>query len=156
MTLPPLPTPADTVCVHYTERGITSSTWKTPGRDYYTADQMHAYATAAGISTGHPRLPEKQMTLPEPVATVMRSDFETRMIGCGASITALSRLKSGEYLSPSIDAAWEAEKRKYAAPPQQKPLTDEQIMDIPCGVNDGSWHFLIRFSRAIERAHGIT
>lgn len=40
----PLPEPESTVCIQYTERGITTSMWRTPGRSYYTADQMHAYA----------------------------------------------------------------------------------------------------------------
>lgn len=44
--------------------------------------------------------------------------------------------------------------KQEAAPPAQ-PLTDEQIMDIPAGVNDGSQSFLLRFARAIEHAHGI-
>jgi hypothetical protein len=46
----------------------------------------------------------------------IRADFEQRMAGTGASPSALSRLKSGEYLSPSIQQAWAAEKRKYASP----------------------------------------
>jgi hypothetical protein len=43
----------------------------------------------------------------------------------------------------------------YASPPQSKPLTDEQIMDLPAGVNNGKLSFLLRFARAIERAHKI-
>lgn len=43
-----------------------------------------------------------------------------------------------------------------AAAPAQAPLTDEQVMDLPsAGINDGSLSFLLRFARAIERAHGI-
>ncbi len=45
-----------------------------------------------------------------------------------------------------------------ATPPQaanNAPLTDEQIMDLPAGVNDGSLSAMLRFARAVERAHGI-
>jgi len=37
----------------------------------------------------------------------------------------------------------------------ESPLTDEQIMDLPAGVNDGTLSAMLRFARAIERAHGI-
>lgn len=37
----------------------------------------------------------------------------------------------------------------------EAPLSDEQIMDLPAGVNNGSLSFLLRFAREVERAHGI-
>ena len=44
----------------------------------------------------------------------------------------------------------------YTAPPQRKPLTEEEIDAIPCTDGPGSdWDALVRFARAIEKAHGI-
>ncbi len=46
----------------------------------------------------------------------------------------------------------------YTAPPAQKrePLTDDQINALPCTDGSGSdWDALVRFARAVERAHGI-
>ena len=42
-----------------------------------------------------------------------------------------------------------------ALPLGEHPLTDEQIMDLPAGINNGSQSFLLRFAREVERAHGI-
>lgn len=99
----------------------------------------------------------------------IRADFEQRMIGVGASPTALSRLKSGEYLSPSIQSAWEAEKKKYATAqpaPARVPLTLEQISRIETAtewpaeslrnIGPRAWgQLMVCVARAIEAAHGI-
>lgn len=45
--LPPLPKPQSTVLIAHTERGLTSTTWRTPGKDYFEDDDMHAHAAAA-------------------------------------------------------------------------------------------------------------
>jgi hypothetical protein len=42
----------------------------------------------------------------------------------------------------------------YTAPPQRKPLTDEQIKIIWRDIDDSDG-MLMRFARAIEAAHGI-
>ena len=47
---PALPKPQDTVCIAHTERGITSTCWQTPGRPYYTAEQMREYAQTAPLT----------------------------------------------------------------------------------------------------------
>jgi hypothetical protein len=48
----------------------------------------------------------------------------------------------------------------YTAPPQRKPLTEEQLVEAYCCVNDKEWAIggmtdARIFARAIERAHGI-
>ena len=45
----------------------------------------------------------------------------------------------------------------YTAPPQRKPLTEEEIIDLWAGVSDPESPdiSMIDFARAIERAHGI-
>jgi len=48
----------------------------------------------------------------------------------------------------------------YTAPPQRTPLTDEQLVEAYCCVNDKEWAIggmtdARIFARAIERAHGI-
>ena len=44
----------------------------------------------------------------------------------------------------------------YTAPPQRKPLTEEELAAIPCTDGPGSdWDALVRFARAVEAAHGI-
>ena len=140
--LPPLPDP-----IHM---GLEEVDWNefVPVTGY-TADQMREYARAA---------------LAQPAASgeppQIRADFEQRMIGVGASPAALRRLKSGEYLSPSIQSAWEAEKQKYAtAQPAPAPLTDEQINQITAeqwGAGLGAPYAAYRaYARAIEAAHGI-
>ena len=48
----------------------------------------------------------------------------------------------------------------YTSPPQRKPLTDEQLVEAYCCVNDKEWAIggmtdARIFARAIERAHGI-
>ena len=47
----------------------------------------------------------------------------------------------------------------YAAPPQRKPLTDEEIEKLPWGPHEGNpmtfAEGLRDFARAVERAHGI-
>lgn len=102
---------------------------------------------------------------PEPVQEPhqIRSDFEQRMIGVGASPTALSRLKSGEYLSPSIQSAWDAEKKKYTTPPQRKPLTKDEIelayhevwRSLPSDFSYTSYNWIEQGIRYAEQAHGI-
>ncbi len=84
---------------------------------------------------------------PAPAASVpsgepaqIRSDFEQRMVGTGASPSPLSRLKSGEYLSPSIQQAWEAEKRKYTTP-QPAPAGWRPIETAPTDM--GAHLFLV-------------
>ena len=41
----------------------------------------------------------------------------------------------------------------YAAPPQRKPLTEEEIENL--GPLSFTWRDMVQFARAIERAHGI-
>lgn len=45
----------------------------------------------------------------------------------------------------------------YTTPPQRKPLTDEELVDIVgnCAADSGGWFRYHAFARAIERAHGI-
>lgn len=44
----------------------------------------------------------------------------------------------------------------YTAPPQRKPLTDEEIFKcINATASLGKGHFLVEFANAIEAAHGI-
>ena len=45
----------------------------------------------------------------------------------------------------------------YTHPPQRKPLTDEELVDIVgnCASDSGGWFRYHAFARAIERAHGI-
>jgi hypothetical protein len=52
-------------------------------------------------------------------------------------------------------ALWKdrAAKPLYTTPPQRKPLTDEQLMDIYIHTN--GLEFYKYFARAIEAAHGI-
>jgi hypothetical protein len=45
--LPPLPKPQSTVLIAHTERGITTTTWRTPGWAYFEAEQVRAYARTA-------------------------------------------------------------------------------------------------------------
>jgi hypothetical protein len=52
-SLPPLPKSADWVCVSHSEFGISTTMWRPAGQDYYTADQMRAYALAA-LAAGKP------------------------------------------------------------------------------------------------------
>ena len=56
-------------------------------------------------------------------------------------------------LEPPVGSRWEIEPL-YAAPPQRKPLTDDQIAEIcmDCSLVTPSD---IYFARAIEAAHGI-
>lgn len=76
---------------------------------------------------------------PEPVAEVTEVDLHADHQG---PIEAFAFLPIGTKL--------------YAAPQAQQPLTDEQIDAIPCTDGDGSDRdALMRFARAIERAHGI-
>ena len=48
----------------------------------------------------------------------------------------------------------------YTAPPQRKPLTDEEMRECAQAMDAEplaeGWPELIKFARAIERAHGIT
>lgn len=45
----------------------------------------------------------------------------------------------------------------YTAPPQRKPLKDEEILDLcmVCAIQPDSDPITLAFARAIERAHGI-
>lgn len=54
----------------------------------------------------------------------------------------------------AVDSAMEAE-GEFHEHFWARGLTDEQIMDLPAGKNDGSLSYLLRFARAVERAHGI-
>ena len=56
---------------------------------------------------------------------------------------------------PQKDIDWQREqqiKAQASTPPQRKPLTDEQIMDI---TMNKPFDCCIGFARAIEAAHGI-
>jgi hypothetical protein len=55
-------------------------------------------------------------------------------------------------LEPPVGSRWEIEPL-YAAPPQRKPLTDEEIEDL--GPISFTWRDMMQFARAIEKAHGI-
>lgn len=46
----------------------------------------------------------------------------------------------------------------YTTPPQRKPLTDEEIEPLDCIPNVPGVLFgdIVKFARAVERAHGIT
>ena len=53
---------------------------------------------------------------------------------------------------------WKYEVRSlFMHPPQRKPLTDEELVDIVgnCAADSGGWFRYHAFARAIERAHGI-
>jgi hypothetical protein len=71
----------------------------------------------------------------------------------------MTHLQSGDvelvWNDDGFDRAMWAETPLYTSPPPRKRLTDEQIMDLPAGVNNGKLSFLLRFARAVERAHGI-
>ena len=90
---------------------------------------------------------------------LIRDDFEQRMRASGATQTCITRIGSGEYLSPKVHTAWEAEKRKYATP-NSKPLTDDQVWAdegiMAANATAGlPMPVLMLLKRAIERAHGI-
>ena len=44
----------------------------------------------------------------------------------------------------------------YTAPPQRKPLTDEEIIDATEHIDTSRNGYFIHIARAVERAHGIT
>lgn len=50
---------------------------------------------------------------------------------------------------------WEVQPLYATQPRAVEPLTEEQILDLPCGINTGTQSWLLRFASAIERAHGI-
>ena len=84
------------------------------------------------------RVEPEQEPVQEPVLTMNKMGS---LVECSPTIAAFD-LPDGEF-------------NLYAHPPQRKPLTDEQIVDlIPStgfrGPIDALW-----FARAIERAHGI-
>jgi hypothetical protein len=106
--------------------------------------------------------PQQRKPAQEPVDYIrlIRADFEQRKRAQGYSYTALTLLPSGAYLATDVQEAWEAEKRKYAAPQQRKPLTDEEIWRsdaiMECNANIGAhMNELMRLIRAVEQAHGI-
>ena len=47
---------------------------------------------------------------------LIRDTFEARMKSNGYGTTALTRLDSGDYMSPSVHRHWEDELKNYAAP----------------------------------------
>lgn len=67
----------------------------------------------------------------------------------------------GAYECPSCGHNEATKEFVYTTPPQRKPLTDEEIMEIAdgCLVGATAWHNPeldpIKFARAIEAAHGI-
>ena len=61
-----------------------------------------------------------------------------------------------EYMDAMSASKGAKAKPLYTAPSQRKPLSEDEIDAIPCTDGDGSdWDALVRFARAIERAHGI-
>lgn len=81
-----------------------------------------------------------------------------KMLLARADHKALANLTGAQY-----DAALEewmvrdaeaarAARAALAEPAQPKALTDEQILDVPAGVNNGSQAFLLRFARAVIAA----
>jgi hypothetical protein len=65
------------------------------------------------------------------------------MRAAGHGPSALSLMRDGNYLSPMVGREWEAEKRKYAAPPppqpQPQPLTDAELARIAYKGYDDYW-----------------
>ena len=64
------------------------------------------------------------------------------------------------YKMPEIEGWAPPHTLLYTHPPQRQPLTDEQLVEAYCCVNDKEWAIggmtdARIFARAIERAHGI-
>ena len=124
--------------LEYMASGMTHSIWKTE-----EARKVFAVARAAvvaGNATGEPAAPAQPA---EPVAWRYRyhAGGEWRFASSPAGYWMPERMKYEE-------------QPLYPAPPQPAVLTDEQIMNVPVGINDGSLSFLLRFARAVLAAQG--
>lgn len=64
-------------------------------------------------------------------------------------------LMPNERTATDVAYAWDVVGPLYLAPPQRKPLSTEQILDLfdSHNVYGTKW---VEFARAVERAHGIT
>ena len=97
----------------------------------------------AAVAAGQPMLHTPVAGLPWVPAHAACQHGTPRRYACESCEAALAT------------GAW-IESSTRAQQPVSVPLTEEQISAIPCTDGDGSdWDALVRFARAIERAHGI-
>ena len=96
--------------------------------------------------------PQQRKPAQEPVDYIrlIRADFEQRKRAQGYSYTALTLLPSGAYLATDVQEAWEAEKRKYAAPQQRQPDKAAQDDAYYCGRRDEEQAWASRFANLSE------
>lgn len=60
-----------------------------------------------------------------------------------------------ERTATDVAAAWDVIGPLYLAPPQRKPLTEEEIMQLWLSQYEANREGTNNFARAIEKAHGI-
>jgi hypothetical protein len=92
--------------------------------------------------------PQEPVAWATEIIDALQAHYDTEMIKEHDSGDALIRLDD------AIAAVEDAEKH-YTAPPQRKPLTDEEIADVYLEWDAAPGRSMADFARAIEVAHGI-
>ena len=152
--LPALPEPEKMLCISGRERGIVYTTWRDAGKDYYTADQMHAYAQAAIAAQTAPVAQQAAPVYPLPLRIYQGlCDLVEEADALGSVLE-----RPAHFRHKLVRLRDEVGSAPVAAAHAQQPaaLTDAQIIELSVDCYDSSHtNPLILFARAIERAHGI-